>query len=230
MTGLVLLVARRRQRLTLRTKMAGSLFASIVVSGCVIVPIPHSKDIGQVARINSTDIGVLRRDEVLARWGEPTVTLEKERMFAYLWTHEGLMGCGSVGGRTGCDTDKTPHLILIQFDELGRVQRTDEPSNPPNDRDSVILTMREWAYRESIRIGATRSEIIADLGKPYVVWDCGKQVSEYTTLPGGRVLLIEYDESDRVARMERVQPWNSSGNLRAKTYRDFICDWARPNS
>jgi len=60
---------------------AALLSATLLVSGCVAVP--HSKDIGPVVTINPADIGVLTREEVLARWGEPTAVLEKERAIAY---------------------------------------------------------------------------------------------------------------------------------------------------
>ena len=198
------------------------LAATLQVSACVLIPVPHSEDIGQAVSINPTDIGVLTRGEAIARWGEPTMVLDRERTVAYAWRHEGWMICGTEGGHTGCFPEKRDHFMLIQFDVSGRVQRAEEPSYPPSGRESRILTMKEFAYRDATEIGVTtREEIVARFGGPHIAW-LDRHVCEYRYLPKDNVLLIEFDDHDRVSRAAVVSPRRSSGRPR-----DYVGDWMK---
>ena len=199
------------------------LLALIAVgpAACIAVPIPHSSDVGQPVKVDPANPEALTREEVRARWGEPFAAVGSERVFAYTWVHEGWIWCVAVyrlGG--GCGYVKTTHLMLIQFDEGGRVRRSEESSYSGIGMP-LSETVKEWANREAIKPGVTtREEVIARLGEPNTIWE-EQRVLAYTDFPADRMLLVQLDEAGRVARAERVErPSRTS-------YGDFVSGWAK---
>jgi len=205
--------------------LSAALVACFLTSGCML-PIPHSKDVGPVVVIKQTDIGVMTQQEVLARWGKPNATLEQERAVAYSWVHEGFKICGSSGAspgsRIGCSEPHMDyHLTLVQFDQSGCVERAEEPPDPPHIYADIVRTLREWTYRATIKVGiTTQDEIAARLGKPDIVFE-GNHIYLYGNLPDDYVLLVKFDDSNRVVRSERVL----SSRRQRRNYPQFVSDW-----
>ena len=195
-------------------------FAAAALAACVAIPIPHSNDVGQPVKVDPANGNALTREEVLARWGEPFAVVENERVVAYSWVHAGWIWCVAVyriGG--GCGTVKTTHLMLIQFDESGRLQRAEESSYDGTGMP-LAQTVREWANKEAIKIGVTtREEIIARLGEPNTIWE-QERVFAYTDFPGNQMQLVKFDEAGHVTRSERVERPSSMSNG------EFVSGWA----
>ena len=213
-------------RHAMRAVESASFAACLLLSGCLILP--HSEDIGPAVEIKQTDIGMLSRKEIVNRWGEPSAALENDHIIAYRRTHKGWMVCGQSGCR---QIDRTDRLVMIQFDESNRVKRVEdltwsylpEPSLPPEP--SLNLTMKVWEYRETIkRCITSRDYIIAHLGAPDLALE-SNSVYAYVGLPNSQMLLIEFDQTDRVARVEQHPIWSGKGYVRG-----FVSDWVKENA
>lgn len=86
--------------------------AAAATSGCAIKSISHGTAINQEDATNKLTIGRTTKQEVFLNFGEPTKTMNNEKVFFYSWTRGrkvAIMGIGS--GNATADT------LVITFDD-----------------------------------------------------------------------------------------------------------------
>lgn len=86
--------------------------AAAVSSGCAIKSISHGTAISQGDATSKLTIGQTTKQEVFLNFGEPTKTMNDEKVFFYSWTRGqkvAIMGIGS--GNAKADT------LVITFDD-----------------------------------------------------------------------------------------------------------------
>lgn len=128
------------------------LLAAITLYGCVIpIPTPENKVLAgtpvteeQLAFMKS---GVTMKESVLARLGEPQIIWDDAHIFVYEWeVRHGILlwavGAGYSGGFGAADL-RTRYVLIIQFDDTGRLQRFERAVRPPLKSYGDFL--REWA-------------------------------------------------------------------------------------
>ena len=116
----------------------GVICIAMGLAGC-IVPIPQNHDIGRVIMVDPREIGVLTEQDVRDKWGQPAAIWDHPRIFVYKWDHVNwdyiwfiAGGTGGIGGDLG--KSATRHMLLIEFDDAGRVNRAEHVQ--PTDADS----------------------------------------------------------------------------------------------
>lgn len=115
--------------------------ASLSFHGCVIIPTPEhglASGRGQIteADTGSLEVGKTTREEVLLRFGEPSASLDDEKIFIYDWSviigYWGAAAYVAVGG--GNFTKR--YQVTLEFDERGRLER--------HERTLRTATMPGW--------------------------------------------------------------------------------------
>jgi hypothetical protein len=119
---------------------------------CVKVPIPTKENkvltgIPVTKEQQSFLVPMLTtREEVIARLGNPNIIWEDARVFVYNWDmRQGILlwAIGGYGaGAAGLSDIEKHYLLLIQFDEQGKVQRFDRTTRPLMQSHSIFL--EEW--------------------------------------------------------------------------------------
>ncbi len=80
---------------------------------------PMRQNVEKELELGAPKIGVARREEILARLGEPDQVSEDQREFVYRWRMVTSPSCG--GGM------KSTYLLRILFDEKGIVSEIEYP-------------------------------------------------------------------------------------------------------
>ena len=129
----------------------GVLLATTGLTDCIAIPlIPH--DIGRAVMFDPSDVGVITKQDVLDKWGQPSSIFEDERIFIYSWDH---VGSGVYTPYTGIfysDNDDfheihTYYALLIQFSGDNRVSRAEHvevPANVVSGKVSYDDFVRNW--------------------------------------------------------------------------------------
>jgi len=147
----------------LNTCRAGLLLAlvSTALHGCVILPIPTPEhDLvsgrGEVTEADTVglEVGKTMREEVLLRFGEPSGTLQDERVFLYHWSTVRGYVIWAVGwayaGRGDIVAVPKDYLLLLEFDESGRLRRFERTSL--RLFESVTERVDQWSPAGSARL------------------------------------------------------------------------------
>jgi outer membrane protein assembly factor BamE (lipoprotein component of BamABCDE complex) len=132
-------------------KLPLALLALLAASGlcsCLAVPIPQDHVYGRVANTDPLTIktGVTTQEDILLRLGDPDVVVADERVFVYEWEHVkwGVLWIVPVPNGTGGLIEVPTHeMLLIQFDQSGRVQRADHTVRPRDVEFGEFL--KNWA-------------------------------------------------------------------------------------
>ncbi len=139
----------------------------LLLASCVMLPVPTPEDKvlagkpvedGQLSFIETE---ITTKEEVIERLGNPNVIWEDARTFIYSWDmRQGILlwaaGAHYTGGVGKKDIAKH-YLLLIQFDEKGRVLRFARMERPWSQSYLGFLT--EWLKKSSGSSSAERSEV-----------------------------------------------------------------------
>ena len=131
-----------------------ALLVSLAVAdltACVIVPIPVNHTVGREVDVDPKmefAIGVTRREDVIARYGEPNYDIHDDtrpatgHLIAYSWLHQGLLLAGGgvntpgIGGSGPFYVWKykltTNQYLIIRFDGTDRLvwaERVERPGD-----------------------------------------------------------------------------------------------------
>lgn len=121
-------------------------------SGCIIVPIPVG--VGKVLdgeEVSAEQFQFLvdpatRKDDVLRLLGPPNLIWEDANVFAYNWRISNGKLLWAVFGNTtgigGMAQLSSGYVLLIQFDESGKIIRIDRLSHPAINKYGRML--RDW--------------------------------------------------------------------------------------
>jgi outer membrane protein assembly factor BamE (lipoprotein component of BamABCDE complex) len=129
--------------------------AVALVAGCLAIPIPtpehgllEGRGMIDDAAIQRVTPGVTTREEVLLQFGEPDAALRTEQVFVYRWSRiQGYVPWAIGGyytGAAGIIIVPRVHLLLIEFDEGGRVTRFEHAFPRLSLRDPIDRA-DEWA-------------------------------------------------------------------------------------
>ena len=135
-SGLMGIRHRNVERNTHRTMLLFML-VSVVLQGCVVIPIPTSEhgltsgrgEITEEAAVG-LEMGKTTWEDVLLRFGEPSAILQDGRVFLYHWaTIRGYMLWGilyTTGG--GVMAISKDYVFLLEFDDSARLRRFERAS------------------------------------------------------------------------------------------------------
>lgn len=112
---------------------------AVALQGCVVLPIPTPEQgliagHGEITEVDAVglEVGKTTREEVLLRFGEPSATLQDDRVFLYHWaTARGvwfmiiLYAPPPPGPVAPIPKD---YLLLLEFDDSGRLRRFERTS------------------------------------------------------------------------------------------------------
>jgi hypothetical protein len=136
------------------SRLRGLVFAtiSVLVAGCVAIPIPTMKETvvsGQAVAEDEVRLMVIGGEDLLdvkARLGEPVVNLGPQRVYVYMWAvSQGALVWflgGPGGGAAGVEPLVASHLLFIAFDPDGKVLMAGTADFKPFD--SIGEQVREW--------------------------------------------------------------------------------------
>lgn len=101
-------------------RMAAGL-AMLAIAGCVIIPWPTTPvvDIPPSERA-ALKPGERTRAEILMRFGEPDLRLERDRILAYRWER---VRAAVIGLRGGAIPITDVEAVFLAFDDAGRLTR-----------------------------------------------------------------------------------------------------------
>ncbi len=129
------------------------LLLLLPLSGCVVLPIPLGEGHVSAGREASPEsqgtllLGATTRGEVLARLGEPTAVWDDAGIVVYDWDRVRwkLLWVVGGGGRGAFGATDLPahHMLLLQFDASGTLQRAEHAERPPGVTYGAFL--RNWA-------------------------------------------------------------------------------------
>lgn len=100
------------------------------LTGCVIIPTPEHTLLEGRGKIEESDMVFLEnakttREEVLLRFGEPDLVLDKDRILVYHWAvSHGYWFVGAYYTGAGGPIPKD-YLFMLEFDEEGMLKRYD---------------------------------------------------------------------------------------------------------
>ena len=119
-------------------RLAGSPLLLFLLSACVVIPIPNPNDFVGTHKgvpdsvVRGIQPGTTTRADILLQLSEPWIRGTDDGYFVYSWV-ESLGGGGAVaalliypvGGLVGgvVDAGFKCHCLVIQFSDLGRVER-----------------------------------------------------------------------------------------------------------
>lgn len=120
-----------------RQKVIAAVSAlSLTLGGCLAIPVPTSgKKVLSGRPVDDEQLAFLTpavttRREVIERLGNPNILWEDARVFAYSWeVRQGAVYWVAYGG-FGREDLPEHHLLLIQFDEHGRLSRFERTIRP----------------------------------------------------------------------------------------------------
>ena len=117
-----------------------------------MLPVPTSENqvlLGQPVTDNQLDFltpGVSTQSEIIEHFGNPNIIWEDENLFVYHWDmRQGILfwiAGGGYQGAAGMENISKHYLLLIQFDEQGRVQRYEKGVRPMIQ--SYADYLRDW--------------------------------------------------------------------------------------
>lgn len=117
-----------------RKPLLAAISAVLILAGCV--PLPRSEPGIPDERLAPIEVGKTTQGEVKAILGEPTIIWESERVWVYeegpsgafLWIIPGVPASAIFLTELGDD------VVIMRFDEGGRVERLDRRTAPANRR------------------------------------------------------------------------------------------------
>jgi len=131
------------------------LLLLLPLSACVVLPVPLGEGHISAGREVSQEsqgtllVGATTRAEVLVRLGEPSAVWDDAGVVVYDWDRVqwllvwvvGGAGRGAIGGM------ELPvhHMLLLQFDAAGILQRAEHAERPPGVGYGAFL--RSWAAK-----------------------------------------------------------------------------------
>ena len=132
---------------------------------CIMVPIPTKENKvlagTPVTKEQQSFIVPMQttREEVVARLGNPDIIWEDARVFVYNWDMRQGMLLWAIGGygagAAGLSDIEKHYLLLIQFDEQGKVQRFERTTRPLMQSYSNFL--EEWLKKSPIHLPAVQN-------------------------------------------------------------------------
>jgi len=146
-----------------------ALLAVFFLAGCIMIPIPEDEGTLTFGRgqIQETDLSFLEpgkstREEVLLRFGEPSQVLNNEKLIVYRWAVDA--GLLVVYPAPILDYSRF-YVVLLEFDENGRLVRTKRSGSIWSGEQSII---NEWNPEEGEKLSAGIPIIISPRPAPYV--------------------------------------------------------------
>lgn len=138
-----------------------SLIAPLLLTGCLVIPIPTGDKVVMSGKRVSADtmdrieVGVTTRQQVLELLGSPILDWEDERILAYQWdVRKMLILWMLAGGNTllegSCEVPRH-HVLLIQFGPDGRVRRVGRTVRAGVEHVGDHLV--EWWNAEGVKSG-----------------------------------------------------------------------------
>ncbi len=128
------------------------LLVPLIVAGlasCIAIPIPQDHHNGRVVSIEPAATGVMTKQQVIAKGGQPESIWENGRIFVYKWDHVswGIFVAGPAGDPAFFEVP-THYMLLVQFDEndrVRRVERIEAPANVQSGNASFEELVRNWS-------------------------------------------------------------------------------------
>lgn len=129
------------------------LAAAVPLGGCLVVPLPQGE--GELTegreilpeQSRAIAAGSMTRAELVAALGEPEAVWEERRILVYAWdrVHLKLLWilAGGMRAAAGIVDVPTHYLLLVAFDEDGRVRRAERCQRPITISFGTFL--RGWA-------------------------------------------------------------------------------------
>lgn len=141
---------------------------TLALGGCLALPLPLPEDKVLTGtpvtpeQLSFLAVGRTTADEVTATLGQPNVIWEDVRVFIYIWDMRqgvlfwavGGMAGGTTTGQAGMTDIPKHYLLLIQFDEKGRVLRHERTARPLTRSLSDFLV--DWLANPGNPSGAAR--------------------------------------------------------------------------
>lgn len=129
------------------------LLLLLPLSGCIVLPIPLGEGHISAGREVSQEsqgmllVGATSRAEALERLGEPSAVWDDAGVVVYDWDRVRwlLLWMVAGGGRAAFGATDLPahHMLLLQFDASGILQRAEHAERPPGVTYGAFL--RSWA-------------------------------------------------------------------------------------
>lgn len=145
------------------------LIASILMAGCVVIPVHTERAVLDGKQFSDSDLGFVRlgstaRSEVTFKLGNPTMWLSEQRILVYglQRTEAGALwfagaGLSGAGGLVEGETKEAVYLALDDKDVVTHWGRA-----PVSRCDTWLSAATEWAGSENIKIPAAHDRFVED--------------------------------------------------------------------
>lgn len=167
-----------------------------VLAGCVVIPIP-TKEHGLITgrgQIPAEDVtflenGKTSREEVLLKFGEPSLVLNNQKTLVYRWTvsaggYIGVVVMPMAAAPMGGDVTKD-YLVILEFDGEGRLVRFERSGG----MGSSLSRINKWIPAENEKLSTTRTIGIS----PVAVPKAESSISDVSA-KGGRIQVGEFSD------------------------------------
>jgi outer membrane protein assembly factor BamE (lipoprotein component of BamABCDE complex) len=158
-----------------RTFVFSLLCLMLLIESCVMVPVPTKEDKvlagNQVTdeQLSFLTAKITTKQEVIERLGNPNIIWEDVRVFVYKWDmRQGILFWAAGAhyqGAVGMNDIAKHYLLLIQFDEQGRILRFARMTRPLLEPYADFIT--EWVKNSPVQSPAEQSAV--SVGEKVVV-------------------------------------------------------------
>jgi hypothetical protein len=147
-------------------RLAGLALLLLLLGACVVIPIPNPNDFVGTHKgvpdsvVRGIQPGTTTRADVLLQLSEPWIRGSGDGYFVYSWV-ESLGGGGAaalllvypVGGTVGgvVETGFKCHCLVIQFSDLGQVERVTVISKAGTAVDMTVFPCPDEGTQEAIQ-------------------------------------------------------------------------------
>ena len=143
----------RREQKPHRGRSVAAVLAALILSACLVIPDPHPPKISD-QQLAPIEIGKTTRADVEAAFGKPAIDWDTERVWVYkAGPSADLVLILFTIGRAAAVAKLGDHLVIMRFDEEGRVDRLDRRTGPQKQRDYGDF-LRAWLAEQSDKTGS----------------------------------------------------------------------------
>jgi len=171
-------------------------------------------------QLASLEKGKTTREEILLLLGEPSGSLDEGRILVYHWeVLRGYLiwavpaccqgGAGGAGGVAGIPKD---YLLLMEFDDCGRLERYSQLST--HALESISKRIDEWTPPETVKLSDLEKRAGEVAREPRMYETIGRFVVEPDLVPDTSTGTPLAGISPRRVKLERPRSARAAGNSR----------------
>ena len=143
----------RREQKPHRRRSIAAVLAALILSACLVIPDPHPPNISD-QQLAPIEIGKTTRADVEAAFGKPAIDWATERVWVYeAGPSADLVLILFTIGRAAPVAKLGDHLVIMRFDEEGRVERLDRRIAPLQQRNYGDF-LRAWLAEQTDKTGS----------------------------------------------------------------------------